>query len=507
MSSASKHLQAEPSATIGQLVDLRPALPAPGTQRRAADTLLAGAIPHRLLRDRQTLLHWIQWVSCIGWVTGLLYVMTSHYLGHQPMAYEFLAVATGMLMLVVYRWVGVFHRFSSKASSVLRLTRAWGLVLAALLVIAFLTQTSAEYSRLLVGTWAALALVGQVALYLMTQYFSGLWQRRLQVNTPALLVGSGHTARHLAESINRNPFLPDFVAGIVDDAGYSRSWDGHAIPLVGELTDLPRLIDEMEVDRIYIALPVERSAEVAQLQRELLERNVDVIWAPDIFALNLLNPGVHEIAGVPLISLSESPLSSGGRAFLKSVMDVFIASAVLLLAAPLMLAVAIAIKATSRGPVFFRQQRHGWDGSVFEVWKFRSMYLHDDEQGRVKQATRDDPRITPIGRLIRRTSIDELPQLFNVLNGTMSLVGPRPHAVAHNLEYSAQITAYMARHRVKPGITGWAQIHGCRGETETVEKMHRRVRLDLEYINNWSLRTDLWILLRTPFSLFTDTAY
>jgi putative colanic acid biosynthesis UDP-glucose lipid carrier transferase len=259
------------------------------------------------------------------------------------------------------------------------------------------------------------------------------------------------------------------------------------------------------VDRVYIAMPVERSAEVADLQRELLERNVDIIWAPDIFALNLLNPCVREIAGVPLISLSESPLSSGGRAFLKSVMDVFIASAVLLVAAPLMLAVAIAIKATSRGPVFFRQQRHGWDGSVFEVWKFRSMYLHDDE--RVNQATRDDPRITPVGRFIRRTSIDELPQLFNVLNGTMSLVGPRPHAIAHNLEYGAQITAYMARHRVKPGITGWAQIHGYRGETDTLEKMHQRVRLDLEYINNWSLRLDLWILIRTPFALLSENAY
>ncbi len=507
MSSASKNVEFRSSTADPQEGGLDSVQAAPALDRSAVDTLLAGAIPHRLLRDRKSLLHWFQWITCIGWVTGLLYFLTAQYLGHRPMAYEFLAVATAMLMLVIYRWVGVFHRFSAKASSVLRLTRAWALVLAALLAIAFLTQTSAEYSRLLIGTWAALALVGQVALYLMTQYLSGLWQRRMQVNMPALLVGSGHTARHLAESINRNPFLSDFVAGIVDDPDHSASWGGHKIPLVGKLAELPRLIDEMKVDRVYIALPVERSAEVAQLQRELLDRNVDVIWAPDIFALNLLNPGVHEIAGVPLISLSESPLSSGGRAFMKSVMDVFIATAVLLLTAPLMLGVAIAIKATSKGPVFFRQKRHGWDGSVFEVWKFRSMYLHDDEEGRVKQATRDDPRITPIGRFIRRSSIDELPQLFNVLNGTMSLVGPRPHALAHNHEYSAQITAYMARHRVKPGITGWAQIHGCRGETDTVEKMHRRVRLDLEYINNWSLRTDLWILLRTPFALFSDTAY
>ena len=144
---------------------------------------------------------------------------------------------------------------------------------------------------------------------------------------------------------------------------------------------------------------------------------------------------------------------------------------------------------------------------MFEVWKFRSMYLHEEQPGRVRQATRNDPRITPIGRFIRRTSLDELPQLINVLGGSMSLVGPRPHAIAHNMEYGAQITAYMARHRVKPGITGWAQINGYRGETDTVEKMQKRVRLDLEYINNWSLRRDMWILLRTPFALFSKTAY
>lgn len=506
MSSAQKQFTDPLGEHAGQLVPFDVPQHA-RSQRRATGTLLAGAMPHRLLRDRNTLLHWIQWVGCIAWVTGLIYGLTAQYLGQRPIQYEFLAVAAVMLMLVIYRWLGVFHRYSCKSSSVLRISRAWGLVLAALLAIAFATQTSAEYSRLLVGTWAALALVGQVAIYLATQSLSRLWQRRLRVNLPALLVGSGHTARHLAESINRNPFLPDFVAGVVDDLGQREAWRGSDIPFLGGVADLPRLLREQRVDRVYIALPVERSAEVAALQRDLLERNVDVIWAPDIFALNLLNPGVHEIAGVPLISLSESPMASGGRAFLKSVMDVALASIVLLFAAPFMLAIAVAIKATSRGPVFFRQQRHGWDGMAFEVWKFRSMYLHDDLPGRVTQAQRDDPRITPLGHFLRRSSLDELPQLFNVLNGTMSLVGPRPHAISHNLEYGDQIMAYMARHRVKPGITGWAQIHGYRGETDTVEKMQQRVRLDLEYINNWSLRNDLWILLRTPFALFSRTAY
>ncbi len=474
-------------------------------ERLDMDALAAGSTPQRLLRDRQTLLHWIQWGTSLGWVLGTLYLVTTQVLDSWTTEYRFLGAITAMVMLVVYQSVGVFRRYCSKTSSALRLSQAWLLVLAGLAAIAFLTQTASEYSRMVVGIWAGVALVGQVIIYMVTQYLSSLWQRRMQVNVPALVVGSGHSARHLAESINRNPFLPDYVAGVVDDPKHAASWQGHKIPVVGALSDLTELVGRMEIDRVYIAMPVERSAEVAQLQRELLERNVDIIWAPDIFALNLLNPCVREIAGVPLISLSESPLSSGGRAFIKSVLDVLIASVVLLAAAPLMLGVAIAIKATSKGPVFFRQQRHGWDGSVFEVWKFRSMYMHDDE--RVSQATRDDPRITPVGRFIRRTSIDELPQLFNVLNGTMSLVGPRPHAIAHNLEYGAQITAYMVRHRVKPGITGWAQIHGYRGETDTLEKMHQRVRLDLEYINNWSLRLDMWILIRTPFALLCENAY
>jgi putative colanic acid biosynthesis UDP-glucose lipid carrier transferase len=167
--------------------------------------------------------------------------------------------------------------------------------------------------------------------------------------------------------------------------------------------------------------------------------------------------------------------------------------------------VVIAIRLGSKGPAFFKQRRHGWDGRVFEIWKFRTMYLHDGEQ--VKQATRDDDRITPIGRFLRRTSIDELPQLLNVLSGEMSLVGPRPHAVAHNDYYDDHIEDYLLRHRIKPGITGLAQINGCRGETEVMDKMRERVKFDVEYINNWSLWLDVKILAKTPFSLSSNNIY
>jgi putative colanic acid biosynthesis UDP-glucose lipid carrier transferase len=172
---------------------------------------------------------------------------------------------------------------------------------------------------------------------------------------------------------------------------------------------------------------------------------------------------------------------------------------------PLLLAIAIAVKLSSPGPIIFKQQRHGWNGKIINVWKFRSMRVHDDQH--VQQASRQDSRITAVGRFIRRTSIDELPQLFNVLQGHMALVGPRPHAVAHNDYYTGKISAYMARHRIKPGITGLAQISGCRGETETIDKMQKRVEIDLAYINNWSLWLDIKILIKTPFTLLSKDIY
>ena len=206
------------------------------------------------------------------------------------------------------------------------------------------------------------------------------------------------------------------------------------------------------------------------------------------------------------IYLNESPLTSQPTAALsKSLLDKSVALMAIALLSPLLVAIGLAVKLTSHGPIIFKQDRHGWNGKVIKVWKFRSMRMHDDLE--VKQASRNDSRITPIGRFIRRTSIDELPQLFNVLQGHMALVGPRPHAIAHNDYYSGKILAYMARHRIKPGITGLAQINGCRGETDTIDKMKRRVEIDLKYINNWSLWLDLKILLKTPFTLLSKDIY
>ena len=239
---------------------------------------------------------------------------------------------------------------------------------------------------------------------------------------------------------------------------------------------------------------------------DLLGANVDVVWVPDLNSLTLLNHSVKVVDGLPAIYLNESPLTSRPTAALsKSLMEKSVALLAIILLSPVLAIIALAVKINSPGPVFFKQDRHGWNGKVIQVWKFRSMRVHDDKE--VKQASRNDSRITPVGRFIRRTSLDELPQLFNVLQGRMALVGPRPHAVAHNNFYSGKILAYMARHRIKPGITGLAQISGCRGETDTIDKMQRRVEIDLQYINSWSLWLDLKILVKTPFTLLSKDIY
>lgn len=276
--------------------------------------------------------------------------------------------------------------------------------------------------------------------------------------------------------------------------------------MIGNLTHLRDLLEEHAIQRLYIALPLNEMHSIDSLYIDLLDANVDITWVPDLNSMMLLNHSVSEIGGLPAIHLNESPLTSYPTAAIaKAILDRSLALTAIIGLSPLLLSVALLIKLSSPGPVLFKQKRHGWNGQIFKMWKFRSMRMHDDIE--VKQATRHDPRITPIGRFIRRTSIDELPQLFNVLQGKMSLVGPRPHAIAHNNYYTGKINAYMARHRIKPGITGWAQINGCRGETETIDKMQKRVELDLAYINTWSLWLDIKIIIKTPFTLLSKDIY
>lgn len=238
--------------------------------------------------------------------------------------------------------------------------------------------------------------------------------------------------------------------------------------------------------------------------RELTDTTCSVLLIPDVFTFNILNARTEEVNGVPVVPLFDTPLNGINR-ILKRLEDIVLASMILLLISPVLLCISIAVKATSPGPVIFRQTRYGMDGKPIKVWKFRSMKVMENDAV-VVQATKGDKRITPVGNFLRRTSLDELPQFINVLLGGMSIVGPRPHAVAHNEQYRSLIEGYMLRHKVKPGITGWAQINGWRGETDTLEKMEKRVEFDLEYIREWSLWFDIKIVFLTIFKGFVNKA-
>ena len=463
----------------------------------------------RLLKKNESLIYWFQLLLDVCLVTGLLLFLTYVKTGLIDLPYRLLAVITSLLLVVVYTIRGVYRRAGSMRDGLSRLFVAWSLFLLLLVFIAFVTKTSAIFSREVFLQWAVLGFILQMAVYAIINRTIGVMKDYFSPVIRSVVVGNGRLGCHLAAKINNNKWLPDRIIGFVScyDFHIYDETPNHTACL-GSLDDIGRVVVEYDIRRVYIAVPLNLSHRIEVLHKELLKINVDLIWVPDIYALQLLNHSVREIAGLPLICLNESPLTSRKTGiFVKEVMDRLTAGMLILVLLPFLITIALIIKLTSKGPVIFKQDRHGWDGRVFKVWKFRSMYLHDEELGAVTQATKSDSRVTPIGRFIRKTSIDELPQLFNVLFGSMSLVGPRPHAVAHNDHYRERIGSYLARHRIKPGITGLAQINGCRGETETDEKMYRRAEYDMQYINNWSLWLDIKILFKTPFTLFSKNIY
>lgn len=317
----------------------------------------------------------------------------------------------------------------------------------------------------------------------------------------AVIVGSGPLADQLTAALARVPGEGVRVAGHFEDRRAPRRPRAAGAPppagILGTCADVAAYVKRHRIDRIYITLPMAAQPRILQLLDALRDTTASVYFAPDIFLADLIQARVDTVGGMPVLAVCETPFS-GVNGLLKRASDLLLGSLILLLIAPLLLAVAVAVRLDSPGPVLFRQRRYGLDGQEIVVYKFRTMRVAEDGDV-IRQATRDDPRVTRLGAFLRRTSLDELPQFFNVLAGTMSIVGPRPHAVAHNEQYRRLIKGYMLRHKVRPGITGWAQVNGQRGETDTVEKMQKRVEYDLAYLRHWSLLWDLEIILRTVF--------
>lgn len=460
--------------------------------------------PRRLLQNQDTLYQHFQIVLSIVGAVSLLLLAAFLRDGMLKAGYLSMACFAAFSMLIIYEWHGIYRIYRGNVMQ--RLLLSWCVVVSLVIAMTFFTKNSDHISRVVILSWAISGFVFQVLSYKLahsiSRYICGTHSKPIR----AIVIGSGKVSEHLVSSINDNAWIPDQIVGVVhDEKSGSKDASQASMMHLGKLDETMEVVSNHNINRVYLALPMRSGSVIERIYRDLSQCTVDVIWVPDVYDMDLMNHSVKEINGLPLISLSESPMMSEVRRVRKSLLDKVVGMLCIVLLSPVMLTVAILVKCTSTGPVFFKQKRHGLGGREIEVWKFRSMYVHDGSK--VQQASKNDSRITPVGRIIRRTSLDELPQLFNVVDGSMSLVGPRPHAIEHNDFYSQYIRSYMRRHSTKPGMTGLAQIHGLRGETETLNKMLARVEKDLEYINTWSVWLDIKILIKTPLSLFSKNAY
>ena len=434
----------------------------------------------------------------------VLSFLVAHWIRHGYTALEFwyvqALVITLALAAIVMPATGAFrNEFQwDLLRKMRRLLAGWAVVLMMLVSLAAMLKVSDQYSRIWFGVWVLLSNAGLVVLLLISHSAAMGQRRRAQARRRIILVGAGEAAARVEERIENDP-----AAGMELAARFGRAWDDQT---VRPLDELQGYIEESGVREIWIATPLEDKELLDRTLDLLRETVVDVNVVPDLHQYRLLNQSISEWGGLPVVNLSGTPMT-GAEMNLKNIFDRVVSALLIVLLSPLMLLIALWVRLESRGPVLFRQLRHGFGGEPIKILKFRTMVEHRESSGTVTQARPDDERFTRSGRFLRATSLDELPQLFNVLAGQMSLVGPRPHAVEHNDLYKSRIPRYMLRHRVKPGITGWAQVNGYRGLTDTEQKMAIRIEHDLWYIQNWSLWLDIRILLMTPFAMVHSNAY
>lgn len=427
---------------------------------------------------------------------GFWLVARLHGMPWNP-SYTLAATLAGAIYLGVaearglYRAPGLGWALSGSRDAIL----VWGLMLLGLVTVAYVTKTSDEFSRRVLLTWAGAGSLLLVCARIGIASVARARRRRSR-GRRAVIVGAGELGRRVAEALG-NPWLGIDVVGFYDDRHrVDRHWPGTGpADVLGSLADLETAARAGEIEVVFLALPMRAESRMRALVRSLADTSVSVFLVPDLLAFTLLRAKWLSLGSVSAVSLFERPLL-GGERMLKRVEDVVIACAGLVVLSVPMLLIAAAIKLTSPGPAIFRQRRHGLDGREIVVWKFRSMRVCESDSA-FHQARRGDLRVTRLGAFLRATSLDELPQLVNVVQGRMSIVGPRPHPLLLNEQHRDLIDWYMLRHRVKPGITGWAQVNGCRGETETPDKMQRRIEYDLEYIERWSIWFDARIIAMT----------
>jgi putative colanic acid biosynthesis UDP-glucose lipid carrier transferase len=420
------------------------------------------------------------------------------------------ALLIGLLLTPVV--FSFFNIYTSKRGEgffrhIMTLTQAMfalGFMLAGL---SFFTRSGATFSRTWYSWWIMLSLLLLILLRCSLLLILRLMRARGMNERRVVIIGASELGIKFASTVQQALWTGFNIVAFIDDNAQDKPGMINYVPVLQTPPSLSQYLTNEAIDEVWLALPLNAEARVKAILYELRHHTITTRFVLDIFGLDLLNHSITDVAGFPVLNIRSSPMTGMNR-LIKAIEDRVLAAIILLFISPILLLVAIGVKLSSKGPIFFKQQRLGWDGRIIKVYKFRTMYQHQEVDGKITQATLNDKRITAYGSFLRKTSLDELPQFVNVLQGRMSIVGPRPHALAHNEIYKESIHAYMQRHHVKPGITGWAQVNGWRGETDTLNKMQKRIEYDLYYINNWSLGFDLQIILLTFFrGFFNRNAY
>ncbi|CAA0105566.1 UDP-glucose:undecaprenyl-phosphate glucose-1-phosphate transferase [Zhongshania aliphaticivorans] len=466
----------------------------------ASNTIQSGGF----IKQHHSMLVGMHQVSDVLLIWGLLALLVN-LAGHGwEVCYQVAAFVGSLSYHILAHKNGLY--FSWRGQSLLHEVKTvfttWLIVLGTLLTFEFIFDLNESFGGGVMVAWALAVPVG-ISFYRVSARIVLREMRRTGVNTRKVaIVGAKEPGLTLARSILQSPWMGMDIAGFYDNRVTvgGRPLGGEKLQVLGDIEFLKEQARSGEFDDIYIALPMREEETIKELVEFLANSSCCVHIVPDVFTFKMLNARSREIGGLPVVSVYDTPFDSFD-AVVKRVEDVVLSSIILCLIAVPMLFIAAAVKFTSKGPVIFKQRRYGINGEEIMVWKFRSMTTCDNGNV-VVQAQKNDARITKVGTFIRRTSLDELPQFINVLQGKMSIVGPRPHAVAHNELYRDQISGYMQRHLVKPGITGWAQVNGWRGETDTLQKMQKRIEFDLFYIRNWSVWMDLKIVCATVFKGF-----
>jgi putative colanic acid biosynthesis UDP-glucose lipid carrier transferase len=447
--------------------------------------------------------HQIQGVLYAAVVMGTLYLIAVNMGVPFSPPYQVLAVLAGTFSYLLFRPFDatVPWDIGGPGSIGTRMLYSWAALVGALLFLAYVFKYSAYFSRAVLLLWIFIAPASLVVLNLMVRTLVAYALPHLAARRRAVVVFVNDSARALASNLMVSQSYE--LIGFFEDRGSFRSG---ALPentrVLGDVRDVARFVRDNGIDVVFVMLPDEGVKRAMQVVDELGDTTASVYCVPDFFLFNLMDAQVSEIEGVPVLQVAESPFY-GVDGVLKHIFDLLFSAGVMLTLWPVMLGIALAIKLDSKGPVFFRQGRYGLNGQRFSLFKFRTMTV-EDRDSELVQVSREDSRVTRVGRFLRRTSLDELPQFWNVLRGDMSVVGPRPHSIAHNEHYRKAVKRYMVRHKVKPGMTGWAQIHGLRGETAELQRMEERIRYDLDYIRHWSPWLDIRIILITVVIVLRD---